>query len=45
MNPPDLRWGTWPLWPLAGAALWLSLRTKLHPALLIVAGGAVGWLL
>jgi chromate transporter len=45
MNPPDLRWGNWPLWPLAGLALWLSLRTRIHPALLIVVGGAVGWLL
>ena len=45
MNPGGLRWGAWPLWPLAGAALWLSLRTRIHPALLIVVGGAVGWLL
>ena len=45
MQPSDLRWGTWPLWPLAGVTLLLSLRTRVHPALLIVAGGAVGWLL
>lgn len=43
MHPPDLRWGSWSLWPLAGVALLLSLRTRVHPALLIVAGGAVGW--
>jgi len=45
MAPAGLRWGSWPLWPLAGTALLLSLRTRVHPALLIVAGGVVGWLL
>jgi len=45
MSAPDLRWGAWPLWALAGVALGLSLRTRVHPALLIVAGGALGWLL
>jgi len=45
MAPDGLRWGTWPLWLLAAGALWASLRTRAHPALLIVIGGALGLLL
>ena len=35
----------WPLVLMAGVALWLSLRSRLHPALLIPAGGLLGLLL
>ncbi len=34
--------GNWPFWLLAALALALSLRFRLHPALLIVGGGALG---
>ena len=44
MAPDGLRWGSWPLWLLAATALWASLKTRLHPAFLIVLGGAAGWL-
>lgn len=44
LAPDGAGWGAWPLWLIAVAALAASLRTKLHPALLIVLGGALGWL-
>jgi chromate transporter len=44
LAPDGVGWGAWPLWLIAVAALVASLRTKLHPALLIVLGGALGWL-
>jgi chromate transporter len=44
LAPAGLDWDAWPLWLIAAAALIASLRTKLHPALLIVVGGAFGWL-
>jgi chromate transporter len=44
LAPGGFAWGHWPLWAIAGAALFVSLRTKLHPALLIVVGGVLGWL-
>ena len=34
--------GNWPFWLILALALVLSLRFRLHPALLIVAGGLVG---
>jgi chromate transporter len=44
LAPNGLGWGAWPLWLIAVAALAASLGTKFHPALLIVVGGALGWL-
>jgi chromate transporter len=44
LAPGGFGWTQWPLWAIAGAALVASLRTKVHPALLIVLGGALGWL-
>jgi chromate transporter len=35
----------WPLWLIAAAALYATLRTTVHPALLIVAGGVIGLVL
>jgi chromate transporter len=35
----------WPLWLIAAAALFATLRTNLHPALLIVLGGVAGLVL
>jgi len=45
LAPGAFAWTHWPLWAIAAAALIASLRTKLHPALLIVVGGALGWLI
>ena len=45
LAPNGLGWGAWPLWLVSVAALAASLGTKLHPALLIVVGGALGWLI
>jgi chromate transporter len=45
LAPGGLDAGDLPLWLIAIGALALSLRTKVHPALLIVVGGAIGWLL
>jgi chromate transporter len=38
-------WANWPLWLVTAAALVTSLRTDVHPALLIVLGGGAGLLL
>lgn len=45
MAPAELRWGSWPLWLIVAATVIASLRTRVHPALLVILGGALGWLL
>jgi chromate transporter len=39
------QWSNWLLWVLAAAALFLSIRFHVHPALLIIGGGVLGLLL